>query len=39
VEQLSKTDQWYQIRLPGGSVGWIFEELLEPNPAGGEIDQ
>ena len=39
VEQVGKTGQWYQVRLPGGSIGWIFEDLVQPAPTRAQIDQ
>lgn len=39
VEQLGKVGQWYQVRLPGGSVGWILEDLVQPTPTRAQIDQ
>ena len=39
VEQLGKTGQWYQVRLPKGSIGWIFEDLVQPAPARAQSDQ
>jgi endonuclease YncB( thermonuclease family) len=39
VERLGKTGQWYHVRLPGGIVGWMFEELLEPITARLETDR
>ncbi len=39
VVQLGKTGQWYHVSLPGGILGWMFEELLEPTAAGKEIDR
>jgi endonuclease YncB( thermonuclease family) len=39
VEQLGKTDAWYHVRLPDGTKGWIFKELLEPADTRVTIDR
>jgi len=30
VEKLSESDGWWQIRTPGGFVGWVFSSFLKP---------
>lgn len=32
LEVLGGVPGWYQVRLPGGEVGWIYSELVEPVP-------
>jgi endonuclease YncB( thermonuclease family) len=39
VEQLGQSGEWYLVKPPQGSSGWIFGELLEPLQAAQDVDQ
>ena len=38
VEQLGRSGEWYLVRPPQGTAGWMLGELLEPLRRGEEVD-
>ena len=39
VEQLGQSGEWYLVKPPQGSSGWIFGELLEPLQPAEDVDR